>query len=703
MPSVWGMSAPWRTLPRGMTSSSRPPMAHQSRRASSSSLSDCESQSARFRTPQPPVENDGGDLPALAAAGAVAQHPAAPEADRLGQHFVLGGGIVAVFVVALAVYALHRLPAGADAVEGGEVALVRLAGEDDALELGVGEPALGNHALGQHGPVGRHGVRHRRHGARLHQRRRVGDGTRNMDGARPPGLVGAGGLRGRLAAVLAGVGCCRHGLAGELGDGPPIVRRRLRLRRGGAGTPGRCGPGRGRMAEQIGARHGLDREARRHGGGDGLEQVGGVAHAGAGIDLALLLAAAVEHGEAGVEGGAAAGVDAAVDRGGEHRPGRRVEGREGVCPRRVAWGAMRRRNRHQPPARRKHRDGGVDVAQVGVVTDAVDAGACREGRVHQDHGGAELWQMIPDRLGVVAADGGAEEQAGQQSGAGGGDLVEVQCAPGPVAEGALGHHRQHAGACRGFENDVAGPDRGGLQRGIGQGQRRRELLQPQLLIGAPRLGGLQRRQRLQHAEHGGRAVRSRPGLAPHGAAVALDEQHQRSLRRLVGVLPDPGTVSVGRAEGGGHRLAQRAGIEGAAGFEDRQQGAGSGKQCGRLRGGGGSRRGGAGDGGCGDGGGRARGRGRRRMGVEHGAGSGYRGVRKAAMARCGAVAPSPVRSASPESRDPWLLAADRAGAVRPQRRSAAGIRDAGGDALGERGLGRGSPENPGGIGHAARR
>ena len=64
-----------------------------------------------LRTPQPPVENDGGDLPALAAASAVAQHPAAPEADRLGQHFVLGGGIVAVFVVALAVYALHRLPA----------------------------------------------------------------------------------------------------------------------------------------------------------------------------------------------------------------------------------------------------------------------------------------------------------------------------------------------------------------------------------------------------------------------------------------------------------------------------------------------------------------------------------------------------------------------------------------------------------------
>ena len=108
-----------------------------------------------------------------------------------------------------------------------------------------------------------------------------------------------------------------------------------------------------------------------------------------------------------------------------------------------------------------------------------------------------------------------------------------------------------------------------------------------------------------HAEHGGRAVRSGPGLAPHGAAVALDEQHQGRLGRLVGVLPDPGTVGVGRAEGGGHRLAQRAGIEGAARFQDRQQGAGGGQQRGGFRWGGGSRRGSVGDGGCGDGGGRA--------------------------------------------------------------------------------------------------
>ena len=43
------VSAPWRTLPRGITSSSRPPTAVQSRRVSSSSLSDWLSQSARLR------------------------------------------------------------------------------------------------------------------------------------------------------------------------------------------------------------------------------------------------------------------------------------------------------------------------------------------------------------------------------------------------------------------------------------------------------------------------------------------------------------------------------------------------------------------------------------------------------------------------------------------------------------------------------
>ena len=109
---------------------------------------------------QPLVEDYCGDLAALAAAGAVAQHPAAPEADRIGQRLVGVGGFVAVFgvrsfvvvvVIAVCVDAAYRLPAGADAVLGGEVALVRLAGEHHALELGVGQQTLGHHLPGSIG------------------------------------------------------------------------------------------------------------------------------------------------------------------------------------------------------------------------------------------------------------------------------------------------------------------------------------------------------------------------------------------------------------------------------------------------------------------------------------------------------------------------------------------------------------------------
>ena len=81
-------------------------MAVQSRRVSSSSLSDCESQSARFLTPQPLVEDNRCDLPALAASGAVAQHPAAPEAHRRGQRLVVDSTIV--FVIGAGIEGRHH-------------------------------------------------------------------------------------------------------------------------------------------------------------------------------------------------------------------------------------------------------------------------------------------------------------------------------------------------------------------------------------------------------------------------------------------------------------------------------------------------------------------------------------------------------------------------------------------------------------------
>ena len=98
---------------------------------------------------EPVVEDDGGDLAALAAAGAVAQHPAAPEAHRPRERFnavrrvvVLGAGTgisVRVIIVAIVVVvrALDGLPVVRDTVESAEPAGMSLAGEDHAFELGV--------------------------------------------------------------------------------------------------------------------------------------------------------------------------------------------------------------------------------------------------------------------------------------------------------------------------------------------------------------------------------------------------------------------------------------------------------------------------------------------------------------------------------------------------------------------------------------
>ena len=597
-------------------------------------------------SPEPLVEDDGGDLPSLAAAGAVAQHPAAPEAHRFGQRLVGVDGLAVIFgscsgfiavVIGVGVHAPHGLPAGADAVLGGKVTLVRLAGEDHALELGVGEQSPGQHLLRQHRAVGRHGVRHRRHGPRLHQRRRVLDRPRHVDARCPPPCVGAGGL-----GALGGTGAGRHRLVGKLGDRTPVVGLRLRPMRGGLGALRPRGPGRRGLAEEIGARHGLDGAPVRHGADDRLQQVAGVAHGVAGIDPGGLLPAPVEDREAGVEGGAAPCVGAPVDGRGEHRMGRRVEGGEGVFPRGVAGNAVLRRDRHEPPAGRQHREGRADVMQVHVMADAVDPGARREGRVHQDHGGAQFRQPVPDRLRVVAGDRAVRKQPGEKAGAGDGDLVEVQCARGPVAERKLRHHRQHAGAGRGFEHDVAGPDGGGLQRGVGERQRRRELLILELPLGAPGVRGFERRQGLQHAQHGGGTAGTGAGLAPHGAAVVLEEEHQRRLGGFVGILPEPGAVRVGGAEGGRHGLAQGAAIQRPAGFQDGQQDAGRDQQRGGR--GGELRRNGFCDRGGGEcGGGRRWGCGRRRVGVEHG---------WAPMTGCGEAGTGAEREGSPATLRP---------------------------------------------------
>ena len=90
------------------------------------------------------------------------------------------------------------------------------------------------------------------------------------------------------------------------------------------------------------------------------------------------------------------------------------------------------------------------------------------------------------------------------------------------------------------------------------------------------MGGLQAGKLFQHGQHAPRRFR----LAAHDLAPAFEEQHQGGFHRFVGVLPYPGALGVGGAEGLGHGLAQDRGVQGLAGFESRQQNGRGGEQRG---------------------------------------------------------------------------------------------------------------------------
>ena len=107
---------------------------------------------------EPIVEDDAGDLAALAGAGAVAEKPAAAEAD--GVLGVVGRGRDDIEGL------VHRPGAG-------EMARMRLAGIDDALELRVAEQAVADDGGRQMRTVARLRRRHRRHRRRLNQSRRM--------------------------------------------------------------------------------------------------------------------------------------------------------------------------------------------------------------------------------------------------------------------------------------------------------------------------------------------------------------------------------------------------------------------------------------------------------------------------------------------------------------------------------------------------
>ena len=377
-----------------------------------------------------------------------------------------------------------------------------------------------------------------------------------------------------------------------------------------------------RLAEQVAGRAGwdgpdgvrADREPRRHTRHDGVEQFGGVRGASPGVDVDTGLGRALDHGEPRVEAGAPPGIGAAVDRHGEDGAGAALDGVEGVPPGGVARDAVGRGDGGEAAARRQHGKCRAEMAQIRVVADALDARRRGERRVHQHHRRPDVVEPVGDGFRVEGGRDGLGEEPGQEAGAGLCVFVEMQMAGGVLAEGAPRHHRQHAGAGRGLQHGIARPDRGGPERGIGERQRRRELLQADLLVRALRVRGFERGKSVEHCQHGAGAVRTGARTLAHGPAVALHEQHDGGFGGLVGVLPDPAALGVRRAEGPRHRIPEDRGIERPAGLQGGQQTPGRGEQgiardrtgrrCGRV------------DGKIGKG--RTRVRVRRRMGVEHG-------------------------------------------------------------------------------------
>ena len=263
---------------------------------------------------QPVVEQDAGDLAALAGAGAVAEKPAAAEA-----HGILG-----------------VVGRGRDDVEGlvdrprsGEMAAMGLAGIDDAFELGVGQQAVRDDTGGQMRPIARLGRRDRGHRGRLHElgrmRLRAGNADRLQRVAFIERLGDAAAL-GRLPV---------DGLIGEfdgLGFAASEPEPEIGAHDAGARRARQSTGRRSARATAVG-----DRQPRRNGLRDPAEQRRGIGrHARRRRERRRIVGGhPVDHGQARVDGRAVPGIDRAVDRRGEHDAPALLQPDEGVAPGRI--------------------------------------------------------------------------------------------------------------------------------------------------------------------------------------------------------------------------------------------------------------------------------------------------------------------------------------------------------------------------------
>ena len=300
---------------------------------------------------------------------------------------------------------------------------------------------------------------------------------------------------------------------------------------------------------------------RRHQPGHPIQQRGGIGrHAGRRRkDSRILGRHAVDDGQAGLDGGAVARIDPAVDGGGEHDAAALLQPDEAVAPGRIVGRQICARDGDQAAAFGETRQRRGDMAQRRVRDPALDMGGGRERRVHQHDGRAHgRIEMIVDMRGVVARDGDVREQPAEQFGAGLGEFVQDQ----PRA-GQLGEDRQQSGPGRGLQHEIGGRDRGGRA-----GRRSRAPIGVENCWSA----WLSSERRVCDGSSAATLASMASSAAasprgPHRGAELAQEQDLRRLAGLVGGLPIPGAFGVGTAEGRRHGGAQRLGIDGAAAFK----------------------------------------------------------------------------------------------------------------------------------------
>ena len=473
------------------------------------------------------VGDDAGDLPALAAAGAVAEEEALAELDR-ARKVVLDQD--------------HLVRGVAEDPRARQDLGVGLAGIDHRLHLGVRHQGVVGDADGQDRAVGWRRRRDRGHGSGFHERGGVRPRRGEADAAERIGLVEAD------VVALARPGA---GLVGQ------------RRRRGEEGQPVRRrsqGPGAGRQDRDLGDRA----ELARLRGRPRLDGRGRLGRVGQGVghdDCRDLTAgrATVDHQQARLDRRSVLSVGAGRE--GQPQADRTAGGER--AQRRGVLEQPRRHDRRQPAAIGQTVQGRVQV-RLQVL----------EGRVGEH-------SVEPTRPGegvakvarVLLAAGREGEEAFEQSRTAGGELVEGQ-----GAAAGLGQDGQEAAAGRGLQHLVARADLGGEH---GQGAelgRGGELVQRHLLLAAAGVGEAELGEVGQEGDDLGRRVLQASDLGREAA----DLQHQGRLDGVIGVAPEPGALRIRGAERHGHDVGHQLSVERTGPIELGRQGAGGGQEVGGL-------------------------------------------------------------------------------------------------------------------------